>query len=151
MFNLLKRYITSRSEVQEETLVLICSHFSLVKARRNEILIRFDEVCKGYYFVNDGCLRLFTYNVDGNETTKVWSVVDKKVTDEQGRIKEFLDQRQQNKGIYKLTFFVKDYFASKKMESFYPFVDVVFQIQDDKHYHVPITLSAYGYSTYRGN
>lgn len=86
-----------------------------------------------------------------NEKTKVWSVVDKKVTDEQGRIKEFLDQRQQNKGIYKLTFFVKDYFASKKMESFYPFVDVVFQIQDDKHYHVPITLSAYGYSTYRGN
>lgn len=70
MFNLLKRYITSRSEVQEETLDLICSHFSLVKARRNEILIRFDEVCKGYYFVNDGCLRLFTYNVDGNETTR---------------------------------------------------------------------------------
>lgn len=151
MFNLLKSYFTSRSEVQEETLDLICSHFSLVKAGRNEILIRFDEVCKGYYLVNDGCLRLFTYNVDGNETTKVWSVVDKKVTDEQGRIKEFLDQRQQNKGIYKLTFFVKDYFASKKMESFYPFVDVVFQIQDDKHYHVPITLSAYGYSTYRGN
>ena len=151
MFNLLKSYFTSRSEVQEETLDLICSHFSLVKAGRNEILIRFDEVCKGYYLVNDGCLRLFTYNVDGNETTKVWSVVDTKVTDEQGRIKEFLDQRQQNKGIYKLTFFVKDYFASKKMESFYPFVDVVFQIQDDKHYHVPITLSAYGYSTYRGN
>lgn len=70
MFNLLKSYITSRSEVQEETLDLICSHFSLVKAGRNEILIRFDEVCKGYYFINDGCLRLFTYNVDGNETTR---------------------------------------------------------------------------------
>ena len=86
-----------------------------------------------------------------NEQTKVWDFVDKKVTDGQGRIKDFLDQRQQNKGIYKLTFFVKPYFLSKKTESFYPFVDVVFQIQDDKHYHVPITLSAYGYSTYRGN
>jgi 5-hydroxyisourate hydrolase len=86
-----------------------------------------------------------------NEKTKVWSFIDKKVTDEQGRIKEFLDGRQQNRGIYKLTFFVKEYFSYKKTESFYPFVDVVFQIQDDKHYHVPITLSAYGYSTYRGN
>jgi 5-hydroxyisourate hydrolase len=86
-----------------------------------------------------------------NEKTKLWVFVDKKVTDGQGRIKEFLDQRQQNRGIYKLTFFVKEYFLSKKTESFYPFVDVVFQIQDDKHYHVPITLSAYGYSTYRGN
>jgi 5-hydroxyisourate hydrolase len=86
-----------------------------------------------------------------SENTKVWVFVDKKVTDGQGRVKEFLDQRQQHKGIYKLTFFVKEYFSSKKTESFYPFVDVVFQIQDDKHYHVPITLSAYGYSTYRGN
>ena len=86
-----------------------------------------------------------------NEKTKVWMFLDKKVTDEQGRIKEFLDQSKQNKGIYKLTFFVKEYFTSKKTESFYPFIDVVFQIHDDKHYHVPITLSAYGYSTYRGN
>jgi 5-hydroxyisourate hydrolase len=86
-----------------------------------------------------------------SENTKVWVFVDKKVTDGQGRVKEFLDQRQQHKGIYKLTFFVKEYFLSKKTESFYPFVEVVFQIQDDKHYHVPITLSAYGYSTYRGN
>lgn len=86
-----------------------------------------------------------------DEKTKVWVSVDKKVTDEQGRIKEFLDQQQQNRGTYKLSFFVKEYFSSKKTESFYPFIDVVFQIQDDKHYHVPITLSAYGYSTYRGN
>lgn len=86
-----------------------------------------------------------------NEKTKVWDFVDKKVTDTQGRIKEFLDQKQQNRGIYKLTFFIKEYFLSKKTESFYPFVEVVFQIKDDKHYHVPITLSAYGYSTYRGN
>lgn len=70
MFKLLKDYITSRSNISEETLDLICSHFVPVKARRNEILIGFDEICKGYYFVNDGCLRLFTYNIDGNETTR---------------------------------------------------------------------------------
>jgi len=86
-----------------------------------------------------------------NENTNVWAFVDKKVTDQQGRIKDFLEKRKDNMGIYKLTFFVKAYFSSKKTESFYPFVDVVFQIQDDQHYHVPITLSAYGYSTYRGS
>lgn len=70
MFHLLKSYITSRNSISEETLKLICSHFIPVIARRNEILIDFDQVCQGYYFVNDGCLRLFTYNSDGNETTR---------------------------------------------------------------------------------
>lgn len=86
-----------------------------------------------------------------NEKTKAWVFVEKKVTDGDGRVKDFLDQRKQNKGIYKLTFFVKEYFSRRNKESFYPFINVVFQMQDDKHYHVPITLSAYGYSTYRGN
>lgn len=70
MFNLLKDYFNRRTSIAEDTLNLICSHFTLVKARRNEILIAADEICKGYYFVNDGCLRLFTYNIDGNETTR---------------------------------------------------------------------------------
>jgi len=70
MFNLLGDYITSRTNISEESLNIIFSHFQPVKARRNEILIGFNEICKGYYFVNEGCLRLFTYNVDGNETTR---------------------------------------------------------------------------------
>ena len=86
-----------------------------------------------------------------NKKNQQWVFVEKKLTDNQGRIKDFLAQSQQNKGIYKLTFFVKEYFSRKNIESFYPFIDVVFQIQDDNHYHVPITLSAFGYSTYRGN
>ena len=86
-----------------------------------------------------------------NQKTKGWSLVEEKVTDGQGRIKEFLNQKDKNEGIYKLTFLIKDYFSLKKRDSFYPFIDVVFEIKDKKHYHVPITLSAYGYSTYRGN
>jgi len=69
MFDLLS-YLKNRSRISEETLSIICSRFTVVKAQRNEILINSDEVCKGYYFVNDGCLRLFTYNIDGNETTR---------------------------------------------------------------------------------
>ena len=39
----------------------------------------------------------------------------------------------------------------KPKKSFYPFVEVVFELADQEHYHVTITLSPYGYSTYRGN
>ena len=86
-----------------------------------------------------------------NEQTKAWAFVDEKVTDANGRIGNFLDSKNDNTGIYKLTYMVSDYFKKENVESFYPFIEVVFQIKDKAHYHVPITLSAYGYSTYRGN
>jgi 5-hydroxyisourate hydrolase len=86
-----------------------------------------------------------------DETTKIWSYVDEKITDKNGRITDFLNYKETKKGIYKLRFLVADYFKSKKTDSFYPFIEVVFQIKDANHYHVPITLSSYGYATYRGN
>jgi 5-hydroxyisourate hydrolase len=86
-----------------------------------------------------------------NDKTKTWSQVDSKVTDENGRIKEFLDASKSNIGVYRLSFLVADYFKKMNADSFYPFIEVVFQIKDENHYHVPITLSPYGYSTYRGN
>ena len=86
-----------------------------------------------------------------NEKTKLWSFVDEKQTDANGRITDFLNSQKSNVGIYKLTYFTADYFKKNGTDSFYPFIEVVFQIKDQNHYHVPITLSAYGYSTYRGN
>ena len=80
-----------------------------------------------------------------------WVAIDESKTDSNGRIKEFLKMKTSNIGVYKLIFMVKPYFESQKLESFYPFVEVVFEIKDNEHYHVPITLSANGYSTYRGN
>jgi 5-hydroxyisourate hydrolase len=78
-----------------------------------------------------------------------WVLIDKKKTDSNGRIKEFLvENGVSNKGVYKLVFLTNPYF---KGNSFYPEVDVVFEISDDSHYHVPITISNFGYSTYRGN
>lgn len=85
------------------------------------------------------------------EKTKVWSFVDEKITDTNGRITDFLNAEKSNLGIYKLTYYTSDYFKKNNTDSFYPFIEVVFQIKDHNHYHVPITLSAYGYSTYRGN
>ena len=82
---------------------------------------------------------------------KKWLAIDESKTDSNGRIKEFLKMKTSNIGVYKLIFMVKPCFESQKLESFYPFVEVVFEIKDNEHYHVPITLSANGYSTYRGN
>lgn len=86
-----------------------------------------------------------------DEKTNNWIKVDEKVTDKNGRITDFLKGNTSNLGIYKLTYFTKEYFKRSQIESFYPFIEVVFQITDTSHYHVPITLSAFGYATYRGN
>lgn len=82
-----------------------------------------------------------------------WQLVSEKITDENGRVPNFLPQEKgvDNIGVYKLTFFVEPYFKSQALDTFYPFIEVVFEIKDDKHYHASITLSPYGYSTYRGN
>ena len=81
-----------------------------------------------------------------------WTVLEEKFTDDNGRIKDFLKQDGKSKtGIYKMTYHVSPYFAKKNQPTFYPFIEVVFELKDDQHYHVPITLSPFGYSTYRGS
>lgn len=82
-----------------------------------------------------------------------WSVMEERTTDGNGRVRDFLEKRTgvYNRGVYKLTYYVAPYFESQAQDTFYPFIDVVFEIKDDSHYHVPITLSPYGYSTYRGS
>lgn len=86
---------------------------------------------------------------------KGWIVLEEKITDEDGRITDFLKvadgKEDSNNGIYRLTFYTQPYFESQDLSTFYPFVEVVFQLTGDSHYHVPITLSPYGYSTYRGS
>ena len=86
------------------------------------------------------------------DENKDWVTIDEKITDKYGRIKDFLkEDGTDHIGIYKLTYFTLPYFERQNQLSFYPFIEVVFEIKDDSHYHVPITLSPYGYSTYRGN
>lgn len=84
---------------------------------------------------------------------QTWKTIEERTTDENGRVKDFLEKKENkpNTGIYKLTYYVGPYFIAQSQDTFYPFVEVVFEIKDGSHYHVPITLSPYGYSTYRGN
>lgn len=93
-------------------------------------------------------ISLSKQNKNGN-----WSIIDEKSTDVNGRIPDFLKVKKglNYQGIYKLTFHTQPYFKKINQESFYPFIEVVFELKDSNHYHVPITLSPFGYSTYRGN
>lgn len=55
-------------------------------------------------------------------------------------------------GDYELEFDVGPYFAAQQVESFYPAVRICFTVKDaTQHYHVPLLLSPFGYSTYRGS
>ena len=55
-------------------------------------------------------------------------------------------------GVHRVTFFTGDWFAAEQLYGFYPLVTVVCEIDDPAaHYHVPLLISPYGYSTYRGS
>ncbi len=83
---------------------------------------------------------------------KEWRKIASAKTDDQGRIEALLPEgKSLSAGVYRLTFDTGAYFAASKTRTFYPHVVVTFQIDDPKeHYHVPLTLSPFGYSTYRG-
>ena len=73
-------------------------------------------------------------------------------TDDDGRVKTFTPPPSLTPGTYRLTFDVSSYFTSAGVQAFYPRVVVEFDVRDaSQHYHVPLLLSPFGYSTYRGS
>jgi 5-hydroxyisourate hydrolase len=72
------------------------------------------------------------------------------ITDSNGRIPQLLASGEAlETGVYRLTFYVGDYFEGQ--DHFHPEVTVLFLVRDPStHYHVPLLLSPYGYTTYRG-
>ena len=79
------------------------------------------------------------------------AVVGEARTDGDGRVGTIGPERL-GPGDYRLRFATGDYFAARGEVGFYPEVVVVFTVADgSEHYHVPVLLSPYGYSTYRGS
>ena len=73
------------------------------------------------------------------------------ITDGDGRVGSIGPERLET-GDYRLRFASGGYFAAQGVEAFYPEVVVVFTIADAaQHYHVPVLLNPFGYSTYRGS
>lgn len=86
------------------------------------------------------------------ETSKEeWAALADAFTDADGRIKALLPAGKLETGTYRLTFETGAYWASHGIESFHPLIEVLFTIKDAmRHHHVPVLISPFGYSTYRG-
>jgi 5-hydroxyisourate hydrolase len=74
------------------------------------------------------------------------------VTNSDGRVLDLLQPGSLQCGVYVLRFDTAHYFAQTQRNSFYPHVSIAFEIHAvSEHYHVPLLLSPFGYSTYRGS
>ncbi len=89
MFATLESFLKSKSDIDDENLQEIFSYFKLIKTKRNQILLTYDEICNHYYFINKGCIRLFTISKDGNETSRYFAFEGKFAT----ALPSFIDQQ----------------------------------------------------------
>lgn len=85
------------------------------------------------------------------DTRDNWHVAGRGVTDPDGRLSTLLTA-EPAPGTYRLVFDTRGYFEGQGTSAFYPHVAVTFTVEEgDGHYHVPLLLSPFGYSTYRGS
>ncbi|MDM7861344.1 hydroxyisourate hydrolase [Alteromonas sp. ASW11-36] len=80
-----------------------------------------------------------------------WVELTRGATDYDGRITDWLSGVEVTFGTYKLHFDLDTYFAEQPEPAFYPFAEICFRRQDNKHHHIPLLLAPFGYSTYRGS
>lgn len=80
-----------------------------------------------------------------------WATVGTHMTDDDGRVADLLPDGVAE-GTYRIRFDTGAYFAARGVRGFYPEVTVVFEVANaGEHHHVPLLLSPFGYSTYRGS
>ena len=82
-----------------------------------------------------------------------WSAIGRGTTDENGRLATLTEERSVTPGTYRLTFDIGDYQRDHGISvPFFPVATITFNVRDvSDGYHVPLLLSPYGYSTYRGS
>lgn len=84
-----------------------------------------------------------------------WHILGTGVTNQDGRVASLLnDDHSLDSGSYRLHFKTEKYLNADSQNAFYPFVEIVFHISEDEldqHFHIPLLLSPFGYSTYRGS
>lgn len=86
------------------------------------------------------------------QRNKEWSEIAGGITNKDGRISDLLgDNVLLEPGIYKLKFETKKYFDLLSIQTLYPFIEIAFSLSSGEHYHIPLLLNPFGYSTYRGS
>ena len=82
----------------------------------------------------------------------VWQTIAQGITNNDGRIPDLLPQERNLKpDTYKMVFDTGKYYSEQKTKTFYPKVEIIFSTFDQTHYHVPLLVNPFGYSTYRGS
>jgi 5-hydroxyisourate hydrolase len=90
--------------------------------------------------------------LEAQSSGAAWSEVARGATDADGRLRDWPAAKTQPTGTYRLIFDTKAYFAVRKITGLYPQIVIVFEVRDaQEHYHIPLLLSPFGYSTYRGS
>jgi len=81
-----------------------------------------------------------------------WKPMSVGVTNSDGRISDVLAPgRLLIPGIYTMTFNTSNYYKSSNQKGFYPKVSIQFEVKDNSHYHIPLLINPFGYTTYRGS
>ncbi len=82
-----------------------------------------------------------------------WVPLGSARTDQDGRCGELLPEGETlREGIYRLAFDTDSYFAASSQQGLYPVVEITFRVRNgESHFHIPLLLSANGYTTYRGS
>lgn len=126
------------------TLIALAAFVSTA-ANASEISTHVLDLAKG---VGGAGVPVVLYKSEGNGK---WSEAGRAQTDANGRVRNFGSSSNFAPGVYKLQFDMSKY-PSGNSELFFPEIDLVFRVTDAHgHYHVPVVVSPYGYSTYRGN
>ncbi|MCB9523844.1 MAG: hydroxyisourate hydrolase [Myxococcales bacterium] len=95
----------------------------------------------------EGIMILLERNEHGD-----WRKLAQGETNADGRITDLLPPGGLTAGFYRMTFMTAAYFLAQEVETFYPVVQVAFQVtRPEEHHHVPLLISPFGYSTYRGS
>jgi 5-hydroxyisourate hydrolase len=90
--------------------------------------------------------------LEKQDTSDSWRLLTSTRTDQEGRCGELLPDVDLVPGIYRVRFDTASYFAALHVEPLYPLVEVTFQVRaGELHFHIPLLLSANGYTTYRGS
>ncbi|EMS8796151.1 TPA: hydroxyisourate hydrolase [Enterobacter ludwigii] len=94
-----------------------------------------------------------TVTLEKQQQQNTWTQIASGKTDHDGRIKSLYPQDQDMQpGVYKVTFKTADYFHGKKLDTFFPEIPVLFTVtRTNEKLHIPLLLSQYGYSTYKGS
>lgn len=83
------------------------------------------------------------------KTDTDWQLLSQATTDDDGRVNDWpgIDLLPK-RGSYKIAFQLSHYFGEN---CFYPIAEITFQVNDERHHHIPLLISPFGYSTYRGS